>query len=377
MDNRRIFAKFTGPEILLEQGRLLFSLLHALTRGGYSISLLDNHAPGELGKYGAYVHQLREVSLASAPPEDSRGWIYLHDQPDRSTAKRPWRAQWRVGYDLFSPYWFSAPIIMPFPMHPQQAATTSDKLGRLRLGERRMRIFFSGDSKGYSRKRIHYPKPKLPRLEVIQTVLGGLGEDVIVLKDPAQLKAPGCLEYSHKCVIADPEGAWIAPDDWLSTLAMSDFFLSPPGIVMPMCHNIVEAMAVGTVPITNYPEWFSPPLEHMRNCIVFDGKDDLIAKVRLAIGLPVEELAKLKQQAIDYYETQLRPEVFVQKVEARSESKLTLLLYTERNTALHARRLGRNSVLFRDSSSAKTRGWRGLLMAAAGRRVAASSCIRG
>ncbi len=51
--SRRIFAKFTGAEILLEQGRLLFSLLHALVRGGYVISLFDNHPPETLGKYGS------------------------------------------------------------------------------------------------------------------------------------------------------------------------------------------------------------------------------------------------------------------------------------------------------------------------------------
>ena len=43
---------------------------------------------------------------------------------------------------------------------------------------------------------------------------------------------------------------------------------------MPMCHNIIESMAVGVIPITNYPEWFDPDLEHMKNCIVFDDQKD-------------------------------------------------------------------------------------------------------
>jgi glycosyltransferase involved in cell wall biosynthesis len=225
-----------------------------------------------------------------------------------------------------------------------------------------MRIFFSGDSKGYTRSRVRYPHPKLPRQAILLTALERLGDDALRLRDPALLKAPDGA-YLHQCVIADPDGVWIDAKDWLATLAQADFFLSPPGIVMPMCHNIVEAMAVGTIPITNYPEWFVPPLQDGHNCIVFDGHDDLIAKLRLAMNLSASDIARMKQHAIDYYEQHLRPEHFVRAIETRADRTLTLLLYTERNVARNAARLGRHSVLFRPPGRP---AWKRLLPAALG-----------
>jgi hypothetical protein len=363
MNTRRLFAQFTEEEILLEQGRLLFSLLNAFVRGGYTVCLFDNHTTEALGKYGSLVLGLDGVTLTKVMPEDTTGWIYLYDREDRATGKRPWRRKLRVRFDLFSPYWFSAPIVMPFPMHPQQAGTRSGELAIHRSTQRQMRVFFSGDSKGYNRNRVRFPKPKLPRLEVIQSIMQQPDEAVLILQNPATLKDPDSSTHRGKIVIADPEGTWIDPDEWLATLALSDFFLSPPGIVMPMCHNIVEAMAVGTIPITNYPEWFVPPLEDMHNCIVFDDHDDLIAKLRLAMDMPATEIARMKNHVIDYYENQLRPEILVRRIESRPDKKITVLMYTERNMALNSKRLGQHSVLFRRAGAGGKPTWKQLITA--------------
>jgi hypothetical protein len=367
-DARRLYARFTDDAILQEQGRLLFSLLHAFSACGYTIWLHADRPAAALGKYGALVEGLAGVSLVDAPPQDTTGWGYLYDLEDRAAGKRPWRRKLRVRFDLFSRYRFSDPIVMPFPMHPLQAATRGEALAGHRATGRQMRVFFSGDSKGYHSIRTRYPRPKLPRLTVVRTVLERLGDAVVLLRDPAALKNPGRPEHRGQCVIADPEGTWIAPSDWLATLARSDFFLSPPGIVMPMCHNIVEAMAVGTIPITNYPEWFVPPLEHLRTCIVFDGADDLVAKLRLALDMPAAEIARMKHHVIDYYETHLRPETFVARIEARADRTLTLLMYTERNTALNAKRLGRHAVLFRSAAARGRPRWKALITTALARQ---------
>ena len=49
-----------------------------------------------------------------------------------------------------------------------------------------------------------------------------------------------------------------------------------------MCHNAIEAMAVGTVPVLEYASLFSPPLEHGVNCIdlsSFEDIDDAIKEI--------------------------------------------------------------------------------------------------
>jgi hypothetical protein len=359
---RKLFVHLTGEDILREQGRLLFALLDAFARSGYTILLFDNHPAEALGKYGALAPALDAVTRTQTLPANASEWILLHDKSDQAIDRLPWQRQLRVRFDLHAPYWFSDPLILPFPLHPAQAATPQTTLAAHRARPRTMRIFFSGDSEGYTRSRVNYPRPKLPRQKIIQIALQGLGDAVLLLRDAAMLGGPD-RDYLNQCVIADPGKVWIDAGDWFATLAQADFFLSPPGIVMPMCHNLVEAMAVGTIPITNYPEWFVPPLQDGHNCIVFNDRDDLIAKLRLAMTLPATEIARMKLNAIDYYERQLRPEHFVRAIEARTDPALTLLLYTERNVAQHAARFGRHSVLYRHPATAGKPGWQRLLRA--------------
>lgn len=133
----------------------------------------------------------------------------------------------------------------------------------------------------------------------------------------------------------------------MDVIARADFFLCPPGIVMPMSHNLIEAMAIGTIPITSYPEWLSPRLEHMKNCIVFDNEDDLIEKIHLALEMSEAQKAELRDNAVKYYEQNLRPETFVEKIEVRDDTLLDVLMYSEYNVAKNPKKLNRRSVLMR------------------------------
>jgi hypothetical protein len=163
--------------------------------------------------------------------------------------------------------------------------------------------------------------------------------------------------YSRKCVITASSDVRIEFADWLGTLAQADFFLSPPGIVMPMCHNIVEAMAVGTIPITNYPEWMDPHLEPMKNCLAFDDGDDLIATLRRALAMSPEEIARMKANVIEYYERYLRPQTFVERVLASPDQDLPILVYTERNMAKNPKKLGRHSILMKGTTTPREGHW--------------------
>jgi hypothetical protein len=343
--NRCLYARFEGRAILEEQGRIMFALLQPFSRSGYQIRLHHrNTVP--LGKYGELACGLPGLTLVDQRPDDAATWVLLGDDEGIRVESGAWRYRWRVAFDLFSPYWFSEPVIVPYPMHPLQTSVDEHRLDALRRTDRRLKVFFSGDSKGYERMWIRYPKPKLPRLEVLRALLDAPSDDVVLLKDAAALRAPGSERFDGKCVIGDPQGCWIDAAEWLPTLAMADFFLAPPGIVMPMCHNIVEAMAVGTIPITSYPEWFSPPLQHLENCLVFNDQDDLRAKIRMAMSLPPAEVERLRANVLDHFQCEMRPDVVVRRIEARAEGELTLLMHTEGNTKANVKRLGRWSTLF-------------------------------
>lgn len=354
---KRVYAKFTGSEIFLEQGRLLFSLLNVFSNAGYRITLFDNLRDKQLDKYGQLVYSLDGLELTDTPPGSTDSWIYLYDREDRDIGRRPWDKKVQVRFDLFAPFWFSNPIVMPFPMHPLQADISARQLDECRSASKKMRVFFSGDTKHYGRNWIRYPKPKLPRLPIVNAVMEDMGNAVLVIGDAGVLNEIRNGAYTNKCVMTASSDVRIEPQDWLSTIAMADFFLSPPGIVMPMCHNIIEAMAVGTIPITNYPEWLDPHLKHMENCIVFDDRNDLIAKMQQVLEMAPEEIARLRANVIDYYDTYMRPDTFIRRVEASADRALPILMYTERNMAKNPSKLGRHSILMQGTTSKREENW--------------------
>jgi len=132
----------------------------------------------------------------------------------------------------------------------------------------------------------------------------------------------------------------------LETLSRCDVFLAPPGVFMPLCHNAVEAMAVGCIPLTNYADWFTPRLMHMRNCIEFTDEDDLVEKAKMVLKMEPERLAAMRANVIDYYDRFLDPDRFLDRLVAHPARTLTVFMITERRSIWE--RVGEDSVLLAD-----------------------------
>ncbi|GMQ86845.1 MAG: hypothetical protein BMS9Abin08_0043 [Gammaproteobacteria bacterium] len=343
---RTVFARFTEDDILDEMGRLLYSILNIFATNGYRVELFDNINFSELDKYGQQVPSLDNLYLVDSVPDDSGDRLYLFDRVDKTCSKRRWKKKIQVKFDIFSTYRLTDPLIMPYPVHPLLSGTDlPQRLEQLRKNEKKLRIFFSGDTKGYTRNRIHYPNTKLPRLEVINTILEQRADRTIHVKDEATLKELLDGGFVDSCVIVNTGSMWIDPQEWLPDLSKSDFFICPPGYCMPMCHNVIEAMAVGSIPILNYPEWFNPTLSHMENCIIFDNREDLVTKIDHVLDMQPHEVAALRKRVIAYYEEHLGPRNFIDAIESREDCNITVLMITDKNTRKNASRLNRRSIL--------------------------------
>ncbi len=353
-----VFAKFRKTEILGEMGRLLFFLLDAFSVSGYHIRLADNLPPAALDKYGRRACSLEHVTLTDAIPPATADMLYLFDEEDPTLGNRAWRKKLQVRFDVFSPYWLTRPIVMPYPVHPVHAGPGLEaRLQRCRSSERQMRVFFSGDSEGYTKNRIDYPGPKLPRLDVINAILGDMGDKALLVRGEQDLAGTRAMGYVNRCLIMDQKLPRIAETRWLETLATSDFFLCPPGYVMPMCHNTVEAMAVGAIPIINYPEWFDPHLEHMQNCIAFDDRADLLLKLNQVLAMDREDIIRMQRRVTAYYDEHLAPKSFVRRIESSEQRRLVVLMITDANVTRNASRLNGRSILIRGTSGTRPGGW--------------------
>lgn len=353
-----IFAKFNEQDIFSEMGRLLFSVLNTFAMNGHSINLFNKINIEELAKenrpYLRSILSIDTICMVDEVPNNTSNLFYLFDVIDKECAHKQWKRMIQIKFDIFSSYFWSSffgnpPIILPYPMHPlQYGSNLNSRLENARQQKKRTRIFFSGDTDGYKINRVTYPEKKLTRKEIVETILDKLPDEIIYATEDLDLNKLLQGGYIRKFLIAEKKNFCVSPEIWLETISKSDFFLCPPGYIMPMCHNVTEAMAVGVIPIINYPEWLTPGLLDGVNCISFNDRTELISKIRLVLDMSETKIDKMRSNVIDYYENHLDPCKFIEKFDSRTEKKTKILLITDNYVKKNRAKLNKNSILIKN-----------------------------
>jgi hypothetical protein len=102
--------------------------------------------------------------------------------------------------------------------------------------------------------------------------------------------------------------------DYIKLMSRSCFFICSPGWLMPHSHNLIEAMSVGTIPITNYHHYMRPPLTPDINCLTFSTLEELEYVIERALNMTSPEIQNLRNGVIAYYEQYLAPESFAEQL---------------------------------------------------------------
>lgn len=219
--------------------------------------------------------------------------------------------------------------LMPFPVHAIHAESKSINTENEFIfnEDRSLRIIFAGNAheESYDNDVIKSGFSLLSRNEILERTKNKLGDlpgvDLIIDKS----KLGSIVDFSQKRV-AILDFSWshhsggdlhnrIEWKDWFTFLANADFFLACPGIRMPYSHNVVEAMYVGTIPILEFPHFFSPPLEDLIHCIAFGkGKRTLEEALELSLKMKDEQITTMRQNVLDYRVKHLSQEKYWQEV---------------------------------------------------------------
>jgi len=229
---------------------------------------------------------------------------------------------------------------MPLPMHPQLYVEYFEvkRLEQYRSNPRRLRILFSGncDEEGYDQPIIREVYRKLSRLEIMKAIQahrwGRWVSEAELLKQN---------DYQNEFLLVD-HTMRINQQNWLKTVSQSDFFLCPPGIVFAWSYNLVEAMAVGTIPLTNYPEWFFPPLRHGINALTFTTVEELGNAIDLARRMSDTQIAEMRRNVIAYYQEHLELKSFVTRLIEDPGQTIHLHLWKESEASAREAYLGTN-----------------------------------
>lgn len=212
----------------------------------------------------------------------------------------------RVHPDEFD-VWF------PLMMHPHIYLRGGEEVHGADSPEqgRPVRILFAGNyGEGYDLEAMEQLYGTPTRNELV-AALGSLSS-LRVVRNEHQWESALRAGYAGTVMFAPGFRVW--QNRWVKTLAQADFFICPPGLLYPPCHNAFEAIAAATIPIICYPEWFVPALTHGQNCLVFRTPGEMLACIRTAMDLPSSEVARMRRNLVEYRERYLSPESVVQRI---------------------------------------------------------------
>lgn len=135
------------------------------------------------------------------------------------------------------------------------------------------------------------------------------------------------VEDSSIYLIEKKNGYQIPPSKLFYFLRRFDFFFALPGMYMPISHNLIEAMSVGTIPFLQetYADIFQPPLENGVNCVTFKGTEDLFEKIQFLFSLESNDIIKLREGVIKFYVEKLSPKAIVTNIINQKYSKVYLM----------------------------------------------------
>jgi len=242
----------------------------------------------------------------------------------------------QLSYDFYESHDAAQDMVtMPYFCHPDFYRLGLDQRARtLRDGSRTIRVLFAGGIND-EKYQTGLQFPIMNRTVVLRTATEALGANLRVIRTRdevrevlAGLSQPALFVLSENT----DESTRLhraTPRQYQTLLSRSDFFLAPPGVLMPHCHNIIEAMAVGAIPITNYGAYMSPPLEHDANCIEFETPEDLTAQLHRVLSMPESEIRRMRASVVRYYESHLDPTAFGQVLANRPSGDFTLRVNRE------------------------------------------------
>lgn len=112
-------------------------------------------------------------------------------------------------------------------------------------------------------------------------------------------------------VLIDRKRFNIPHEELRAVMARHDLFLAPAGVIMPLCHNLTEAMSVGCIPVLQHAHLMHPPLKDRVNCLAYRDVAGLRAALVEVQHMSEEDVLAMRRNVLSYYQKHLSPEAVV------------------------------------------------------------------
>ena len=207
-------------------------------------------------------------------------------------------------------------LVMPYFMYPRIYNSFYKKINIINKPNFNLRIFFSGSvvEEGYNNFYWKQDPEKFPnRIKTIKNILKEFKSEIFLINSSNDLKTS---DFNKKKIIFCLHDKIIKKTSYklnfrdnFNLLSQSCFNLSCPGVVMPLCHHLIEGIKVGSIPITNCEKLLIPNL-NQEICLKYSSLDELIEKFYEALNMQDDRIFYMRSKVQEYYKTNLSPEAF-------------------------------------------------------------------
>ena len=314
-------------------GRYIFSLINSYNLCEYDIYLIPNYSfyKSCSGLYIFEIFKFLNTSMFFCKRQLKKYdyAIFISDIEIKSIDKI-FKKNITIDYKLA---FKNHPYTLPFPFHPLFYINNRFKnfdqidlfLNPISNTFKKVKIGFAGqiNHPSYSQINRHFPD-LINRNRIFEILFKNFKERITD-------KYEKC---NNKIFISDSNVNSIPHKDWPLTLATFKFFIAPPGFEMPFCHNVIEAMACGVIPILQYDNYFVPQLKTNINCLTYKSEEDLINTINFALKMDTVEIERLRNNVLDFYSKYLSPISFIKKIEKHSQTSITISIISGKNSLI-------------------------------------------
>ncbi len=306
-------------------GRYCFSLVRDIIDAGYFPVFTARR--GTLSTFGtSRVKRLllsERLGVVRSPDELQEPYFLITDDPS-ATPRHAERVvfvdyEWRV---------CRKPDEIAFPVfvHPRIAAGMKDFQLPETSEPRPARLFFGGNTEPgkYDKDVIRDRYGMLSRREMLAVAASAIPAEQT--HKPAEAAGWLASREFHPYVLCETQHCGIPQNRWLDALSRADFFLACPGVGMPLCHNVIEALAAGCVPVLQYGAYLTPPLQDRVNCLAFHDSQSLRDIVKSLLSMTEPDITSLRANVRAHYDEHLAPGRFAQRLFSGPQARRVLLL---------------------------------------------------
>tara|TARA_Y100000591_G_C21760503_1_gene659846 strand:+ start:86 stop:1231 length:1146 start_codon:yes stop_codon:yes gene_type:complete len=207
-------------------------------------------------------------------------------------------------------------LIMPYFMYPRVYNSFYKKINIIKKPSFNLRVFFSGSIvlEGYNSFKWDKDPKKFPnRINVINKILKEFKNEIFLINSKNDLKKN---KFFQKRIIFCLHDKMIKKTSYklnfkenFNLLSKSCFNLSCPGVVMPLCHHLIEGIKVGSIPITNCETLLFPNLNDEVS-LQYSSLDQLCEKIHEALNMEEDKILFMRSKVREYYNENLSPEKF-------------------------------------------------------------------